>query len=524
MSAPFCGACGTGGDRLHACLQCDAYACWRGRRVRAGGETHVARHMRESGHVVFADFARAAVFCGACGDYVHDAAAWGLAAAAGARWHAALCDGAEPEARRPRIVAAGSELPAAVARYAREHAARPRCARVRGVVNLGATCYLGAVVQALAHNPVLRGWLLADGHHPGACERKRSADGSDPKTLPPCMACEVDAAVQAVLAGGPAAFAPVRLLRALWASRSAVAGAGQQDAHECLVAVLQALHAAVADPADPADPAGPCACIVHTAFAGVLQSAVTCARCGNTTRALDPMLDVALDIPAGGGAATLHECLAHFTRAEALAAGAYRCARCAAGGTRDAIGAVKQLSLRELPPVLTFQLKRFTTASPPAKVDRVVRLPLHIDMTPFTAAARKKSVRANPACAYSLFAIVDHVGQLDTGHYTAFARHRARWFRFDDGAAAPADVRDVLALPDAAAAARGAASKGGAAPKGRAYMAFYVKAVLDYHDAAAAAAPAPPPPTAEWVEGAGVMRVERRGRKKGSTNKAKSPD
>ncbi|KAJ2813368.1 hypothetical protein H4S07_000743 [Coemansia furcata] len=561
MPGPLCFSCGTAGDRLHACLQCDQYACWRGARQRRASATHLAQHLRESGHVLALDFVRLQVFCSACGDYVHDAGVAALVTAARTRWHAALCDAAEPEAKRPRIVATTCELSAVAAKYAREHGAMGGCAPVRGVVNLGATCYLSAVVQALAHNPVVRGWMLSDGHHRRTCTNAGV-----------CMACEIDAAVQALHGGSGEgrAFAPVRLLRSLWAARGDVAGAGQQDAHECLVAVLDALHLAMAAPGE-----SPCGCLVHTAFAGVLQSAVTCARCGNTTRSLDPMLDISLDIPPPPAARladaalnaaldakqrrgpalasvtrgsrpvlTLHDCLAHYTRAESLPPGVYRCARCAAPAA-----AVKQLSVRELPPVLTFQLKRFASAGAAAhstKIDSFVRLPLHVDMTPYTAAAlakptapttpassaeptsrmrRADATRANPACQYTLFAVIDHTGMLDTGHYTAYARHRSRWYRFDDAAVTRADVRDVLGFADDQAARQGRPAKG------RAYMAFYVKSVLDYHDAVVPAPPptGPPPPssvTEDWIEETGVVKpvvlgepkVERRGRKKGSTN------
>ncbi|KAJ2908266.1 hypothetical protein GGI21_003058 [Coemansia aciculifera] len=605
MPGPSCAACGSCADRLHACLQCDSYACKRrgSSGSGSGGSSHLAQHQRSSGHVLALDFARMHVFCAACGDYVYDAHVTSTVLAARTRWHAALCDAAEPEAKRPRIVAAATgELSAAGARYAREHGVigGGGCAAVRGVLNLGATCYLSAVVQALAHNPLVRGWMLSDTAHGGGgggCARAQ------------CMACEIDAAVQAlhrsdqIRADQP--FAPVRLLRTLWATAGNVAGAGQQDAHECLVAVLDALHASLAAEEDNAGAA--CACVVHTAFAGVLQSAVTCERCGNTTRSLDPMLDISLDIPTvppvrAADAAlntaldakqrrgvaqasmtrgyrpvlTLHDCLAHYTRAEALAPGAYRCARCPGGAGSAA--AVKQLSVKELPPVLTFQLKRFAAAanaggngggSAHAKVDSFVRLPLHVDMTPYTAAAlsgsgapvlppsssssslpppslgrRSDATHANPACQYSLFAVIDHTGLLDTGHYTAYARHRSRWFRFDDAAVTPVDVRDVLGFADDTAARLGRPAKG------RAYMAFYIKTVLDYHDAtapaaaagaaAAAAAPTSVPASADlampddWIEESGVLskpqlesqlpvevKVERRGRKKGSTNAAR---
>ncbi|KAJ1720627.1 hypothetical protein LPJ53_004756 [Coemansia erecta] len=598
MPAPTCLACHTPGDRLHACLACDHYGCWR---RGGGGGTHMQQHLRASGHAFALDFSRLVVYCAQCGDYVHDAAvdAWLLGAQM--RWHAALCDAAEPEAKRPRIVSTAGDLSPAQAKYLREHGALQPCGGVRGLRNLGATCYLSVVLQALAHNPLVRGWMLSDGHHPAACRRA------------PCMACELDAAFQALFArgsgsGAAAPFAPTRLLRALWLLRGDLAGYGQQDAHECLMALLDTLHTGLAGAA----PQRPCPCAVHQTFAGLLQSTVTCGRCGNTTQSHDPMLDVSLDIPAprglraldaaaAGHVTSLHDCLAHFTRAEALAG--YACGRCGVPGA-----AVKQLSIKELPPVLALQLKRFRHgARRGAKEDAYVRLPEHIDMTPYTAAAlasrsqtvaglraslghavsstggvlpasvggvavhdrnapgadpaaaaaaaaaaavprdtplpvlsgpggsstlgkrRTDARHSNPACQYVLFAVVEHVGRLDTGHYTAYARQRAQWYRFDDAHVAPADIRDVLALAEEAKA-----REGRGAAVGRAYMAFYHKAVLDYHDGTGAAEGAGQMGVAnthvdadgEFVEDAGTVRtrtsasgdvrVERRGRKKGS--------
>ncbi|KAJ1831753.1 hypothetical protein LPJ63_004051 [Coemansia sp. RSA 2711] len=656
LPAPACGACGTAGDRLHACLGCDEFACWRARARRGGQAAHIAQHLAATGHAFALDFVHVQLFCGACGDYVYDGAVQAALAAAQIRWHAALCDSAEPEAKRPRIVSAGADLSPAQARYLREHGAVTACTGVRGLHNLGATCYLSVVLQALVHNPVVRGWMLSDGHHPRRCRVGRaptpgSDSGGDDEVVlsggraaqAACMACELEAAFQAVFGGERAPFAPVGLLRALWVLRGDLAGYGQQDAHECLGAVLDALHVGftenAARPVQHSHTA-PCPCLVHQAFAGVLQSTVTCARCGNATHAHDPILDISLDIPGAAGRAepsrtestpyslrprhsraaraadaalgewlaarrggacatapsqgahpvvTLQDCLAHYTRAERLAPGAYTCSRCRA---TDA-AATKQLCIKELPPVLTFQLKRFGAA---AKLDAFVRLPLTVDMTPYTASAqaahaqalgglrasagaattstgsalpgriadiavrgaddaprdapvpvldgpggsttlgkrRTDATHSNPACCYRLFAVIDHVGALDSGHYTAYALHRNQWYLFDDARVTRVAVRDVLAFADEARV------RAGRPAKGSAYMAFYVKSILDYHDSPAAPAASPAGMGAgntrinasgEWVEDAGVVRtrinpngdvkIERRGRKKGSTNAPK---
>jgi ubiquitin carboxyl-terminal hydrolase 22/27/51 len=85
---------------------------------------------------------------------------------------------------------------------------------------------------------------------------------------------------------------------------------------------------------------------------------------------------------------------------------------------------------------------------------------------------------------YELFAVVNHEGQIDNGHYTSFARFQdtvrvdpcplpcplirggsflpSQWCRFDDDKVTPATLAEVL---------------GTSAPI---YMAFYVKRRLDY--------------------------------------------
>ncbi|KAJ1858871.1 hypothetical protein GGH12_000315 [Coemansia sp. RSA 1822] len=688
MPAPACFQCSTAGDRLHACLGCDHFACWRSRSRRGEDQPHIAQHLAETGHAFALDFVHQQVYCAACGDYVYDATvqAWQLGTRI--RWHAALCDSAEPEAKRPRIVSAGTDLSPAQAKYLREHGAVAACGGVRGLHNLGATCYLSVVLQALTHNPLVRGWMLSDGHHPSRCRVGRllaesratpaappprdadSGSGSgDEEVLisghaappPACMACELEAALQAVFADEPGPFAPVQLLRTLWLLRSDLAGYGQHDAHECLGALLDTLHVGFTENALGAPShatqhshTAPCPCLVHQAFAGVLQSTVTCAKCGNATHTHDPILDISLDIPppsatrvaprrnldpapdsrhsyaaratdaalndwlatrrsgARSSASmtqgrhpviTLQDCLAHYTRTERLLAGAYVCSRC-----RAPTAASKQLCLKELPPVLTFQLKRFNHSTPAgSKVDTFVRLPLTIDMTPYTASAqaahaqslgglrasagvamsstgstlpsrisdiaihdaaaaataaaapardtpvpvldgpggsttlgkrRTDATHSNPACTYRLFSVVNHIGHLDTGHYTVYALHRGQWYLFDDANVTRASVRDVLGFAEEAKA------RAGRPAKGKAYMAFYVKSVLDYHDMPAAAQAASPASNAvsagmgasntrisesgEWIEDAGVVRtrinpngdvkIERRGRKKGSTN------
>ena len=46
---------------------------------------------------------------------------------------------------------------------------------------------------------------------------------------------------------------------------------------------------------------------------------------------------------------------------------------------------------------------------------------------------------------YSLFAVVNHQGTLESGHYTTFIRqHKDQWFKCDDAIITKATIKDVL--------------------------------------------------------------------------------
>jgi ubiquitin carboxyl-terminal hydrolase 22/27/51 len=163
-------------------------------------------------------------------------------------------------------------------------------------------------------------------------------------------------------------FGPTGLLAATWRTGGGVSGYAQHDAHECFIALINALHAP-----PRGSPDAPCACVVHTAFGGTLQSEVRCGRCANPSRTTEASLDVSLGL--GDGADTLAGCLARFTQPEKLGAKEYACPKCGKPPTVRAFRSIvrircaltlvyglqesasKRMSILKLPPVLSFQFK-----------------------------------------------------------------------------------------------------------------------------------------------------------------------
>jgi len=81
-----------------------------------------------------------------------------------------------------------------------------------------------------------------------------------------------------------------------------MSGYAQQDAHECFIALLNAIHKSARGSTNIS-----CNCVVHSTFEGQLQSDVRCERCGTVTNTLDPCLDISLELREGQN--TLGSCL-----------------------------------------------------------------------------------------------------------------------------------------------------------------------------------------------------------------------
>lgn len=463
LSAPQCGTCDMPLARPFACLHCSFIGCW--------SEGHTAAHLSAGRHSFAADSKTGSVFCAECSNFIYDPRLDEI--------HLAAVLAAEEKQTQFQVSKKRREpfkpwVPNEKELAALEGMETVPCQGRRGLYNLGQTCFLNAVLQCLIHNPLLRNYFLGDKHNYKLCK------------LENCTCCEMDKLFSEIYSGCSSPYGPTTLLSTLWRTvPQDLTGYAQQDAHECFIATLNQIHSTSRGSTNVS-----CNCIIHSTFAGSLQSDVRCDKCGNVNNTIDPMLDISLELKGKNGTGTdlptgeltLPACLRRFTQAEKVQN--YTCPKC-----NKSSGASRRLSIRKLPPVLSFQFKRFehkgNDKSPARKIDTSIKFPVSLNMAPYTTLSmkdmEKPSSGANGDKAngefhgvlcgpegmyeYDLFAVINHEGRLDNGHYTNLARYQNEWYQFDDEKVTHKAMSECFNNTTISSTA---------------YMCFYVKRHLDY--------------------------------------------
>lgn len=402
-----CGDCNTSNFYLvFICLQCPHVGCYH---------QHAQKHLAEQKHMFAIDSHNGLLFCFLCGDYINHSALNRIRLAA----VAACVDGAvggkqgaaEPTSSLLLEAARHYDDPASVAVQG-----------LKGIVNLGATCFMSCILQTMLHNPLVRYQFFNNDLHFFNCD----AHEGDIDDTSACITCLVDSVFQQCFtASSKEGFGITNLLITAWYKNQLLAGFQEQDAHEFWQFLLNEFHS---DYERVAERAGvellPCKCVAHATFLGLLESSVACGNCGAVRCTVDPFLDLSLEINHNN----LYECLDQFTHSEALDV-KYRCQGC-----QQETRAHRTLRLKKIPPVLSIQLKRFkhNYAGESSKIETKVEAPLFLNLTKY-ASDHDGGDEIDTNKVYELFAVVSHTGSVNTGHYVALIKNSTgQWFKFDD--------------------------------------------------------------------------------------------
>ncbi|GMR36679.1 hypothetical protein PMAYCL1PPCAC_06874 [Pristionchus mayeri] len=421
------------GVMICVCLECPTYSCL----------THLLPHLRDHKHPFALSLETGYIYCLRCGDFVYDRLMEGMRTESLNKLRATL---------GLSVVSSWNPSDEDLQRLARSRStdggaigARSMnyTGPVRGMVNMGNTCFMNCILQSLLHSPSLRDFFLSHTHR---CNMT-------PPTS--CLVCEMQNAFQFFYNGNNRhSFVPHTMLHTVW-TRSSLTGYSQHDAHEFFITAIEMLHrdSRTEDPFKSPSmnhSSRDCKCIVDQLFTGQLQSDLKCFSCENVSTKVDPCWDISLNLPQGERELSLERCLEGYVCSEVLDS-SFPCSGCRSQGLQ------KQLSFLRTPVICVFHLKRFEHDTHlRKKMTTRVTFAEKLDMSPYTTTYRNHPQRFDyskgstahinrRSYEYTLFAVVQHEGSLDSGHYTAFVRSYNSWYLCDDERIKAVPIEKVLA-------------------------------------------------------------------------------
>jgi ubiquitin carboxyl-terminal hydrolase 12/46 len=282
--------------------------------------------------------------------------------------------------------------------------------RYLGLENYGNTCYCNSVLQALYYCAAFRTALL---HY--VEQRHGAASGGGVDSLLIQLAqlyAQIGAHKRRTGVIGPRKF-----IQRLKTENVLFSGFNQQDAHEFLIYLLNAISENMERDArkeQKEDSKDPIKTLVHEYFEGVLTNETKCMMCETITSKDESFMDLSVDVEQNS---SLTACLNNFSRIETLSRqNKFWCEQC-----HSLQEAQKRLRIKSPPRVLVVQLKRFKFLE---EIERYTKLNYRVA---FPLDLKQSGVH------YRLGAVIIHLGAgPNQGHYIAVVRTAAHWLLFDD--------------------------------------------------------------------------------------------
>lgn len=239
-------------------------------------------------------------------------------------------------------------------------------------------------------------------------------------------------------------------------------GNSQQDAHECIIFILEGLHEALCygidvkikrksnkelTEGDLMDKKSieqwalffkDKYSVIVDLFYGQIHSVQMCVECKTQSHVYQPSMDLQLPIPKEpprrGKDITIYDCMMEYIKQHDLQGeNQYACEKC-----NKKVNGITVSKIWRPPKVLIVHLKRFNNNR---KIEDLISVPLTgFDIVPYISEYKispqnYNRIRNSPKnkYIYDLFAVCNHSGNLKGGHYTANTLNpNGRWYNFND--------------------------------------------------------------------------------------------
>ncbi|XP_072933095.1 ubiquitin carboxyl-terminal hydrolase 8 isoform X4 [Epargyreus clarus] len=300
-----------------------------------------------------------------------------------------------------------------------------------GLKNLGNTCYMNSIIQCLNNTAFLVSYFC-NGTYQEHVNRTHSTRGA--------IAEELAAVVRALWSGQYRFIATKDLRNEVGKHQRAFRGSEQQDSHEFLTILMDWLHLDLQFSIKPPHKEGLCASerawaeytrckesLVLRLFYGQIRSTVRCATCAALSATYDSFSNLSLELPPHAARCTLADCLKLYLNGETVPG--WNCPNC-----KEKRDAVKKLDISRLPPVLVIHFKRFYVDPKEYMCNAYRKKQTYIDFPLEDLDMRQFSLHCTGNPIYNLYAVSNHYGSMEGGHYTAYCKSimYGKWYKYDD--------------------------------------------------------------------------------------------
>ncbi|RVE52557.1 hypothetical protein evm_002676 [Chilo suppressalis] len=300
-----------------------------------------------------------------------------------------------------------------------------------GLKNLGNTCYMNSIIQCLNNTAILVAYFC-NGQYLEHVNRSHSTRGA--------IAEELAAVVRALWSGQYRFIATKELRNEVGKHQRAFRGCEQQDSHEFLTILMDWLHLdlqfTISVPHKENLPPSEKAWHEYTKskeslilklFYGQIKSTVRCTVCGKTATNYESFSNLSLELPANAARCTLSDCLKLYLNGETVPG--WNCPNC-----KQKRDAVKKLDISRLPPVLVIHFKRFYVDPKEYSQNAYRKRQTYIDFPLEELDMRQFSLHCPANPLYDLYAVSNHYGSMEGGHYTAYCKSSVygKWYKYDD--------------------------------------------------------------------------------------------